>query len=149
MNMSTLKCVSRLTFELQDLITILQFQLPLKEEINHELTRLVNSLNIDLEPELFETLTRTCQGLSIERIRRVLSKIIATHKTIDENSIGILLSEKKQIISQTEILEYCSGASPIPVSSTLNISCSFSVSSTTILTKPFSVNFIALPTKLI
>jgi len=49
--------------ELQDLITILQFQLPLKEEINYELTRLINSLNIDIEPELFETLTQTCQGL--------------------------------------------------------------------------------------
>ena len=94
--------------ELQDLITILQFQLPLKDEIRQELTRLVNSLNIDIEQELFETLTQTCQGLSLERIRRVLSKIIATYKTIDNKSIAILLSEKKQIISQTEILEYCS-----------------------------------------
>ena len=94
--------------ELQDLITVLQFQLPSEIEINQELTRLVNSLNIKVESELFENLTQACQGLSLERIRRVLSKIIATHKTIDSNSISILLSEKKQIISQTEILEYWS-----------------------------------------
>ena len=94
--------------ELQELITVLQFQLPIEEEINQELTRLIQSLNIQIEAELFENLTRACQGLSLERIRRVLSKIIATYKTIDTNSIGILLSEKKQIISQTEILEYCS-----------------------------------------
>nr|YP_010283156.1 hypothetical protein MKU15_pgp035 [Nitzschia traheaformis]ULD15920.1 hypothetical protein [Nitzschia traheaformis] len=94
--------------ELQELITILQFQLPLETEINQELTRLIKSLNIDVEAELFENLTRACQGLSLERIRRVLSKIIATYKTIDKNSITVLLSEKKQIISQTEILEYCS-----------------------------------------
>ena len=94
--------------ELQDLITILQFQLPLEDEISQELNRLTNSLNIKVEPKLFETLTRACQGLSLERIRRVLSKIIATYKTIDDNSISILLSEKKQIISQTEILEYSS-----------------------------------------
>ena len=94
--------------ELQDLITVLQFQLPSETEINQELTRLVNSLNIKVESELFENLTQACQGLSLERIRRVLSKIIATHKTIDSNSISILLSEKKQIISQTEILEYWS-----------------------------------------
>jgi len=94
--------------ELQDLITVLQFQLPLEDEIDQELTRLVNSLNINVNPELFENLTRACQGLSLERIRRVLSKIIATYKTIDENSINVLLDEKKQIISQTEILEYCS-----------------------------------------
>jgi SpoVK/Ycf46/Vps4 family AAA+-type ATPase len=94
--------------ELQDLLTVLQFQLPLENEISQELERLVNSLNIKLDPQLFENLTRACQGLSLERIRRVLSKIIATYKTIDNNSIAILLSEKKQIISQTEILEYTS-----------------------------------------
>ena len=94
--------------ELQDLITVLQFNLPLESEINQELERLINSLNIKVEPQLFENLSRACQGLSLERIRRVLSKIIATYKTINENSIAVLLSEKKQIISQTEILEYWS-----------------------------------------
>ena len=94
--------------ELQDLITVIQFQLPLEEEINQELNRLVSSLNIQIDSQLFENLTRACQGLSLERIRRVLSKIIATYKTIDENSIAVLLSEKKQIIRQTEILEYSS-----------------------------------------
>lgn len=94
--------------ELRDLITVLEFQLPLEDEISQELNRLVNSLNISIESQLFENLTRACQGLSLERIRRVLSKIIATYKTIDENSIAVLLSEKKQIISQTEILEYSS-----------------------------------------
>ena len=94
--------------ELQDLITVIEFQLPLEKEINQELKRLVNSLNITVNSQLFESLARACQGLSLERIRRVLSKIIATYKTIDENSIAVLLSEKKQIIRQTEILEYSS-----------------------------------------
>nr|YP_010595122.1 hypothetical protein PKF40_pgp042 [Paralia sulcata]WAJ57857.1 hypothetical protein [Paralia sulcata] len=94
--------------ELQDLITVLSFQLPIENEINQELNRLITSLNIVVDAQLLENLTRACQGLSLERIRRVLSKIIATYKTIDENSIAILLSEKKQIISQTEILEYWS-----------------------------------------
>jgi ATP-dependent 26S proteasome regulatory subunit len=94
--------------ELQDLITVLQFQLPLENEINQELSRLIDSLNISIEEPLFESLSRACQGLSLERIRRVLSKIIATYKTIDNNSISVLLSEKKQIISQTGILEYWS-----------------------------------------
>nr|YP_009497412.1 hypothetical protein ycf46 [Biddulphia biddulphiana]AWT40125.1 hypothetical protein ycf46 [Biddulphia biddulphiana] len=94
--------------ELQDLITVLQFNLPFESEINQELNRLISSLNIKIDQQLFENLSQACQGLSLERIRRVLSKIIATHKTIDENCITILLSEKKQIISQTEILEYWS-----------------------------------------
>ena len=99
--------------ELQDLITVVQFQLPLEEEISQELNRLISSLNIKVDSQLFENLTRACQGLSLERIRRVLSKIIATYKTIDNDSIAVLLSEKKQIISQTEILEYSSASEQI------------------------------------
>merc|ERR1712238_437651 len=72
------------------------------------LKRLIESLNIKIDQQVLENLTRAYQGLSLERIRRVLSKIIATYKTIDENSINLLLNEKKQIISQTEILEYWS-----------------------------------------
>jgi len=94
--------------ELQDLITVLEFQLPREDEINQELNRLINSLNMDIDQQLLNSLKIACQGLSLERIRRVLSKIIATHKKIDRNSISVLLSEKKQIISQTEILEYYS-----------------------------------------
>ena len=77
--------------ELQDLITILEFQLPLEKEINQELNRLIKSLEIKIDDQLFESLTRACQGLSLERIRRVLSKIIATYKTINDKSISVLL----------------------------------------------------------
>ena len=94
--------------ELQDLITVLQCELPLEDEIINELNRLINVLKIEVDSKIFETLIRSCQGLSLERIRRVLSKIIASYKTIDENSIAILLDEKKQIIRQTEILDYWS-----------------------------------------
>jgi hypothetical protein len=69
--------------------------LPLENEISQELNRLVNSLNITIDPQL--NLTRACQGLSLERIRRVLSKIIATYKTIDNNSINVLLSERNKL----------------------------------------------------
>ena len=92
--------------ELQDLITLLPFELPSEQEIQQELLRLINSLDIKLDAQFVQNLVKACQGLSLERIRRVLSKIIATYKTIDKNSINILLSEKKQIISQTDILEY-------------------------------------------
>ena len=94
--------------ELRDLITILEFQLPTEDEIIEELERMMEAMRIEVDKKLFEGLTRSCQGLSLERIRLVFSKIVATYKTINESSISILLSEKKQIISQTEILEYWS-----------------------------------------
>jgi hypothetical protein len=70
--------------ELRDLITIIKFQLPTENEINQELNRLIDSLSLSIDSKLIENLTRACQGLSLERIRRVLSKIIASYKTIDE-----------------------------------------------------------------
>ena len=100
--------------ELQDFVTVLNFELPKKIEIENELTRLKDSLNLDISNELLENLTRASQGLSIERIRRVLSKILTIHKIIDEKSVSIILKEKQQIIKQTEILEY------YPVTENLN-----------------------------
>ena len=92
--------------ELRDFITVIRFELPTAEEIEQELLRLFNSLNLEQNTQLIENLTRACQGLSLERIRRVLSKIIATYKNINEESINLILNEKRQIISQTGILEY-------------------------------------------
>jgi SpoVK/Ycf46/Vps4 family AAA+-type ATPase len=94
--------------ELRDIITIVNFSLPNVKEIEQELFRLFKSLNQEFDPSFIEDLVRSCQGLSLERIRRVLSKIIANNLTIDERSIDLVLSEKKQIISQTQILEFWS-----------------------------------------
>ena len=89
-------------------MTVLEFNLPDTNEIRQELTRLLNLLDQDLEKTDLENLVRSCQGLSIERIRRVLSKIIASNQIIDNSSISIILNEKRQIINQTQILEFCS-----------------------------------------
>ena len=85
----------------------MEFQLPQLNEIKQELDRLVNSLNQKIENNVFESLINSCQGLSLERIRRVLSKIIALHKTLDERAIDLILKEKRQIIYQTQVLEFC------------------------------------------
>ena len=94
--------------ELRELITVLEFNLPDVNEIRQELIRLLNLLEQKLEKNDLDNLIRSCQGLSIERIRRVLSKIIANNQVIDNSSISIILTEKQQIINQTQILEFCS-----------------------------------------
>jgi SpoVK/Ycf46/Vps4 family AAA+-type ATPase len=48
-----------------------------------------------------------CQGLSLERIRRVLSKVIAKYGEINDSSPNLILQEKKQIIQQSQLLEFC------------------------------------------
>ena len=91
---------------LKDLVTILEFKLPQPSEIKKELLRVQESLGHFLPETSVDILVRCCQGLSLERIRKVLSKIIATYKEINIESLDIIFVEKKQIISQTKILEF-------------------------------------------
>ena len=91
---------------LREFVTLIEFPLPTYSEINEELFRLMTSLKQDISEELLLNLTTACQGLSLERIRRVLSKVIAQSGNIDASSPRLVLEEKKQIIQQTQLLEF-------------------------------------------
>ncbi len=92
---------------LKDLLVTVEFPLPSYQEIYDELTRLVNSLQQTVSPETIGNLSVACQGLSMERIRRVLSKVIAQYGEISEQSSPLILEEKKQIIQKTQLLDFC------------------------------------------
>ena len=93
---------------LRELITVVNFPLPTLQEICEELKRLTESLDQKISNDDLLRLGAACQGLSLERIRRVLSKIIAQYGEIDGvNSFSFILTEKKQIIDQSELLEFC------------------------------------------
>ena len=92
---------------LKEIITLKEFPLPTYNEICEELQRLVTSLEQKINNETIAALAIACQGLTLERIRRVLSKIIAQYGKINESSSPLVLEEKKQIIEQTQILEFC------------------------------------------
>jgi hypothetical protein len=49
---------------------------------------------------------RSSQGLSLERIRRVLTRAIASHGEIQPEDVELVLEEKRQSIRQTQILEF-------------------------------------------
>ena len=92
---------------LKEFVTLLEFPLPSYSEILEELNRLTSALQQDLKPETLNNIATACQGLSLERIRRVLSKVIAKYGEIDDASPTLILQEKKQIIQQTQLLEFC------------------------------------------
>nr|BDA97107.1 photosystem I assembly protein Ycf46 [Cryptomonas borealis] len=92
---------------LKDITTILEFKLPQPSEIKVELFRVQNALRTSLPEPSVDILVRCCQGLSVERIRKVLSKVISTYKELNIESVDIIFTEKKQIIKQTKILEFC------------------------------------------
>jgi SpoVK/Ycf46/Vps4 family AAA+-type ATPase len=93
---------------IREIVTLVEFQLPQSSEIRLELMRLQESIGFKLPDSSIDSLILSCRGLSLERIRRVLSKVIATYKEINVESLEVIFKEKKQIIQQTQILEFCS-----------------------------------------
>ena len=92
---------------LKEIITVVEFPLPTYAEISEELNRLMKSLQQEISADVLISISGACQGLTLERIRRVLSKIIAQYGEINELSTTLILEEKKQIIQQTQLLEFC------------------------------------------
>ncbi|MDB9528206.1 AAA family ATPase [Oscillatoria sp. CS-180] len=92
--------------DLAETVTIVEFALPGVDEIKAEVSRLLSSLNVYLSPKDLDTLVQSCQGLSIERIRRVLARGIAAKGTFQPDDIDLVLEEKRQTIRQTQILDF-------------------------------------------
>jgi SpoVK/Ycf46/Vps4 family AAA+-type ATPase len=92
--------------DLAETITVLEFALPDVATIRTEVTRLLAGLNVQLSPADSDALVQSCQGLSIERIRRVLARGLAAHGTFRADDIELVLEEKRQTIRQTQILDF-------------------------------------------
>ncbi len=92
--------------DLRESITVLDFPLPHSGEIRAEVTRLLSALGQAIAPETLEEMVRCCQGLSLDRIRRVLGKAIATHGALRPEDVELILEEKRQTIRQTQILDF-------------------------------------------
>jgi ATP-dependent 26S proteasome regulatory subunit len=92
--------------ELSETLTVVEFPLPSIDEIRVEITRLLATTTKHLDERLLDDVVRSCQGLSIERIRRVLARAIATHGDLQSEDIELILEEKRQTIRQTQILDF-------------------------------------------
>lgn len=94
--------------DLRDFITVLDFPLPSVKEIRMELLRLSKQLEFQrpFQKEVLELLVQSCRGLTLDRIRRVLTKSLIIYKQIDRRSLPLIFSEKQQIINQSQVLEF-------------------------------------------
>ncbi|MEB3339052.1 MAG: AAA family ATPase [Leptolyngbyaceae bacterium] len=92
--------------DLTEVITVLEFPLPIATEIKLEIEKLLSATGRTLEGRVLDELVRSCQGLSIERIRRVLSRAIATQGELRPDDVDLILEEKRQTIRQTQILDF-------------------------------------------
>ncbi len=94
------------TEDLGEVLTILEFPLPAAAEIKAEIERLNAATGQSLAQKVLDELVRSCQGLSIERIRRVLARAIASHGELQPEDVELVLEEKRQTIRQTQILDF-------------------------------------------
>ena len=92
--------------ELAEAFTVVDFPLPSRAEIKQEITKLLSATGQTLADKLINELVRSAQGLSMERIRRVLTRAIASHGTIETEDVELILEEKRQSIRQTQILDF-------------------------------------------
>ncbi|MBF2028853.1 MAG: AAA family ATPase [Oscillatoriales cyanobacterium C42_A2020_001] len=92
--------------DLSDVLTVVEFPLPTATDIRVEIERLLAATGQTLETRILDELVRSCQGLSMERIRRVLSRAIATHGELRPEDVDLILEEKRQTIRQTQILDF-------------------------------------------
>jgi SpoVK/Ycf46/Vps4 family AAA+-type ATPase len=92
--------------DLTEVLTVLEFPLPDAAEIKAEIGRLLAATGQTLSDKVLDELVRSSQGLSLERIRRVLTRAIASHGEIQPEDVELVLEEKRQSIRQTQILEF-------------------------------------------
>ncbi|MEO1592315.1 MAG: AAA family ATPase, partial [Cyanobacteria bacterium J06632_22] len=99
--------------DLSELLTVTEFPLPDVDEIRGQVETLLQATNSQLSDRVRADLVRSCQGLSMERIQRVLARGIATHGTFQAEDIDLILEEKRQSIRQTQILDFYPAAEQI------------------------------------
>lgn len=92
--------------DLTEVLTVQEFPLPDVSQIKAEISRLVAATHQSLSDKVLDELVRSCQGLSLERIRRVLARAIAARGQIQPDDVEMVLEEKRQSIRQTQILDY-------------------------------------------
>ena len=92
--------------EIQSLLINVDFPLPTRSEIQLELHKVIDSLDVKVSPKIQEQLIQACLGLSLESIRLILSKILISKKTFNNQTIQLIYAEKIQILNQNQILQY-------------------------------------------
>ncbi len=95
--------------DLEKDITVIDFGLPTKEDIEANLDKVIAAVKdnpqVDstLEPMQRELLVKSAQGLTLDEIESVFARSLVEKKRFD---VDVILEEKKQIIRKSGILEY-------------------------------------------
>lgn len=92
--------------DLREEMVVCDFPLPSIPEIERIITSVIPANQLQVSGLALEQLIRACQGLTRQRIERILARALAAKGKVSEGDIDLVLEEKKQYIRQTEILEF-------------------------------------------
>jgi len=101
--------VMNLPLELEKEITVLEFPLPDKQEIESRLDMVVAAakdnpqLDANVGPDLREKIVKSAQGLTMDEIESSFARSLVEKKRLD---VDVLFEEKKQIVRKSGLLEY-------------------------------------------
>ncbi len=105
--------VLRLPLELEKEITLVDCSLPTSEELEEALDRVIRSarsrggLRLELGPEEREQILQAAQGLTVSEAENAFAKSVVMTRQFDPK---IIITEKKQLIRKSNILEYYEAA---------------------------------------
>lgn len=104
--------VLRIPPELEKDVAVLDFRLPTMHEIGQVFDRVLLDKHVNsaeqapLACDERETLLRAALGLTVDEAEKVYTRALITSGKLSQDVLDIVLSEKKQIIRRSQILEF-------------------------------------------
>jgi ATP-dependent 26S proteasome regulatory subunit len=94
--------------EIRDEAVSIHFLPPSAEDLEKELDRLIQNSNIKSSLTRLgkEKLVQAALGMTLNQARRSFAKAIVTHGRLDDRDIEQVIAEKKDILSQSQALEF-------------------------------------------
>jgi AAA+ superfamily predicted ATPase len=102
----------RIAPELSKDVTLVDFGLPEASDFSRLLDRIIDDVKdnpkviIDLDGEAREELLRAARGLTLKEAENVFAKTLVSDGKLSADDVGIVFSEKRQIIRKDGLLEY-------------------------------------------
>ncbi len=101
---------TKIPAEIRDEVVIMEYPAPNTQELEEVLKRLSQTpgAKINLTPLGREKLVQAALGLSAAQAQRVFAKAIVSDGILDDRDIDLVTEEKKQVIRESEALEFFS-----------------------------------------
>jgi ATP-dependent 26S proteasome regulatory subunit len=102
--------------ELEKEITVLNFPLPVRQDLSELLDRIIHDVRqhkkivVDLDDSGRERLLQAALGLTLGEAENVFAKLIVKTERLSVEGVGEVFSEKQQIIRKNGLLEYYSSS---------------------------------------